>query len=377
MWRWIVLTGGFLFTLPAIVANIEIGLKAGKDYTFLLAGPAMVIGAAVCGVALVKALRDKAYGVSALAFTLLLSLTIMNVLNALGLASHDRAERRNVALSAQETVQRTEAELTRLQEGLLESLEASKRKPSRTVQSEIDAKKIQPFYARSGNCANVTVDDSRLQCAELFALQAQQEAAVKAEILQAKIAEVASRLQNAPVTDSVDPQAENILSVVALALPVRTDAIKETGLLVNGWWAICIELLAAFMPGLVTFLAGVGHVPDRAEIQTKPKTSRRKEVAEPKGAQPVEALPAQPDSIQQWAERIREGRGAVGFSLLSENCNAYMAEHGLPTVSDTLLGRRLAEMGFKKEKVDGKMQYVGIRLEGAKPALSVVKASGA
>lgn len=368
MKRWIVHIGGFLFTLPAIIANIEVGLSAGRDYAFIVGGVAMVIGAAICGIAMVKALQDKAYSVSGLSFVLLASLTIMNIINALGLASHDRAGRRDAALTARETVQRLEEAKGRFQEGLQEGLKASGGKPSRTIQAEIDAKKLQPFYARSTECQNVTVDDSRAQCSELFALSAQFQAAVTVEQLQAKIAEVSTKLQDAPVTDSIDPQAENILAVLSLAAPVRADAVKETGLAVNAWWAICIELLAAFMPGLVAFLAG-GH---RAPAE-KPKreTSRRREA--PKATQPA-ASTAAPDAIQSWADdRIRAGFGAVGFSLLSANCNAYMAECGLPPVSDTLLGRRLVEMGFKKDKVDGKIQYVGIRLEGVKPELVAVK----
>jgi hypothetical protein len=362
---WILHIAGLIFTIPAILANIEIGLDAGRGWAFVSAGVVMVIAAAVCGVALVKSLQTKAFSISALAFVLLACFTLMNVLNALGLASHDRSERRNVALSARENVQRLDEEKSRLEGLIREGLKASKGQPSRTVQSVIDAKKLQPFFARSENCKDVTIDDSREQCSELFALEAQHRAALDVEGHREKLATVAEGLRNVSTPDAIDPQAENILAIASLALSIRSDAVKETGIALNAWWAICIELLAAFMPGLVVFLGGhaVGN-------QSRQKATRQDRAKDTPATKPA---PNQ-DAIAQWAgDRIITGRGAVGFSFLLENCNAWMSENGFPPVSDTLLGRRLGEMGFKKEKIDGKMHYVGIRINAGKAALSVVK----
>ena len=253
------------------------------------------------------------------------------------------------------------------------SREASQRKPSRTVQAEIDAKKLQPFYARSQKCSDVTVDDSRAKCAELFALDAQLSAAKKAEETQSRVERVATKLRPANAPDSIDPQAENILAVAALALPIRSDAVKETGMAVNAWWSICIELMAALMPGLVAFLAGSSAADTQSQPQTRTQKKPKPTAKEAEPA-PIETPKGTPDPIGQWIDdRIRETKyGAVGFALLLENCNQWMDERCLPQVSDTMLGWRLGEMGFKKAKVYGKMQYVGIRLEGLKPALKAV-----
>lgn len=367
---------GLVFMVPAVLVNVESGMASGRSMAHMTAAIAMVIGAGLSGMILGKALRDNAYSVGLISALVLVALTLMNVANALGLASHDRSARRSEAGAAVAKVQRLEDQKRTLEDMISTRSNISSSQSAASLQAESDAKKLQLVYARSKSCADVTLPDSRIFCGELFALDAKLSAARDVEKAQADLAVVISKLNVMTMApESLDPQAENVIAF----MPWSVEA-KSVGLAINGWWALCIEMMASVMPGLVAFLArpatsqathgnaGTGNRPHREDTELAPRKPEQLEQA----AKPRAPLKIAP-SLESFLVGLMKRTGGVtsAADLLAAYCR-HCQELGVLPETQRALGMAMTAAGYAKE-TRGTVRYVGVVMRHAKPALVAVK----
>jgi hypothetical protein len=359
---------GLIFMVPAIFVNIEIGMASERGMAHMTAAVAMVIGAGLSGIILGKALRDKAFGAALASAIVLAVLTIMNITNALGLASHDRSERRSEASAAVAKLQRLEDRKRTLEDMIKTGLSTSSNLSSAKVQADIDAKKLQAIYTRSRSCADVTLDDSRVFCGELFDLGAKLSAASDVESARGDLAKVVSELASAQVApESLDPQADNVLAFI----PWKVDA-KDVGLAINGWWALCIELMASLMPGLVAFMArpaAIKSISGFSGTGADPRPEKPEAVefnAKPRSA------PKLASSLESFLACLVKRSGSVlsAADLLAAYCQ-HCQDLGIQPETQRALGMAMTAAGYSKE-TRGNVRYIGVALRGVRPCLAVV-----
>ena len=367
--------GGLIFMVPAILVNVEIGMASGRGMAHMTAAVAMVIGAGLSGIILGKALRDKAFGAALASAIVLAVLTIMNITNALGLASHDRSERRSEAGAAVAKLQRLEDRKRTLEDMIKTGLSTSSNLSSAKVRADIDAKKLQAIYTRSRSCADVTLDDSRAFCGELFDLGAKLSAALDVESAHGDLAKVVSELASTQVApESLDPQADNVLAF----MPWKVDA-KDVGLAINGWWALCIELMASLMPGLVAFMARPAAIKSTSGFPStgaEPRPEKVEMVAEKPEAVEFNAkprpAPKRAPSLESFLACLvkRSGSMLSAADLLAAYCQ-HCQDLGIEPQTQRALGMAMTAAGYSKE-TRGTVRYIGVALRGVRPCLAVV-----
>jgi hypothetical protein len=292
--------------------------------------------------------------------------------------------------------------------GLKDQLDLEKQISDISADTLVDARakadklRQNKLYKQTANCTGATLPDSIMFCQELIEADAGVERARQVESLRFQLAAVKVR-NNAVdpqiVVTSATPQADTIVAVAAI-MGLSLDKGMVPNIL-----ALTIACLMELVVVIFWLMRNSREEPEtdlscredqktetsryheeNHTIQTSPRSveiqitnashqkvdNQKRETSQPlEKNHKLKAITDETDPIKKWANSRLESHEdkAILASVLLEQFNEWATESGYQRVNSTALGRRLGELGFKKDKIEGKINYLGIALRDQKPRL--------
>ncbi|MBX9925802.1 MAG: hypothetical protein K2Y05_05545, partial [Hyphomicrobiaceae bacterium] len=297
--------------------------------------------------------------------------------------------------------------------------------PAATVQAEIDGVKNSRAWGWSSGCTKVDGKAERQSCDRFHALQAELGSAQQAAVLEKRIADLQSKLDGQGThhgSADADPQAAVLTALLAKVFPnieksdVQTMMTVFVALLLEvgsglglyvafSQWRIhdvrapsaprIMPVAATPLPAINTAAVAVAAQPAVQQIAAKPRSGANdNRVAAPAAL----AAPPPPQQAQVQAARmvapetdverfykenidVTDGSSLTATELYEDYCDWCEAKYKEPLALPTF-GRAFGELGVKKEKIAGRIRYIGIALkseqerrEDKKPPVFDVKAA--
>lgn len=386
-----VLAAGVLLAVSAAM-NWQFGYSLGRsEFDGQIYGAASA--AADCLKALIPffffaAVRNRMWSQAAAAALVGLVVTAYSLTSALGHAALNRMDTSGQRTAGALSYQDARADLKRAQDQLGW---VPQHRPAQMVQSEIDGLKNQRPWTWTKGCSDVTGKQGRDFCQQFHTLSAEIAAANQAQALEARIAEIQSKLgKSAGGHASVegDPQAAVLARLVAPIFPSITTADVQTALTV--FVAVLLEVGSGF--GMyVAFSTWRLHdvhapaAPRMASVSTaavavaapsvltpavaipKPRSSANDNVTKVAVAAAPQRLVAPETDVERFCkERIdtQDGSSLTATSLYEDYC-AWCEEREKEPLALPTFGREFGELGVQKAKVAGRVRYIGIALRTA------------
>ena len=353
--------------LVSAAMNWRFGYTLGKsDFESQLYGAASA--AADCFKALLPffifaALRNRSYSQAlggALLFFVCFSYSLTS---SLGFAALNRADTTGTRALKAETHQDLRVELDRL-------LEAQKtlpvHRPVGTVAGEIDAYKQNPRWLASEGCSNATLVQSMAYCEHYFKLKAERAVAETADIYDAKIAPLRTKLGGLDaesVGKGTDPQSQ-----VLAGLTGRTTAEIQLGLTVL--IALLVELGAslgfytAFSYWRIFDVKGLpAPQPARAVVPAPAFVPAFRLTAIPDSDPSLQPAEPKTDVELYYEERVgrESGSSVTALALYDDYCQWCEAKERQP-LGLPIFTRRFSDLGVQKAKVAGRIRYMDVKL---------------
>lgn len=392
-----VLAAGVLLAVSAAM-NWSFGYSLGRSgFDGQIYGAASA--AADCLKALIPffffaAIRNRMWSQAAAAAVVGLVVTAYSLTSALGHAALNRLDTAGHRSAAAQSYQDTRADLKRAQEQLSW---VPQHRPAQTVQSDIDALKNQRPWVWTKSCSEVTGKQGRDFCQQYHTLTAELAAADQATALEARIAEVRSKIDQSSASGSAlmseaDPQAAVLARLASPILPsVKTEDV-QTALTV--FLAILLEVGSSFgmyvafsswrlydvhapvaprMAQLSTAAAAVAAPSAQASVQApavqvpKPRSSANDnatKVAVAAQPQPQKLMAPETDVQRFYKERVetQDGSSVTATELYEYYC-AWCEDREKEPMALPTFGRDFGELGVQKAKVAGRVRYIGIALK--------------
>jgi len=362
------------------------------------------------------AVRNKVWSQAAASALVWVVVTAYSMTSALGHAALNRFDSTGHRAQEAQAYQDLRTDLKRAEE---QAGWIPQHRPYEAVQAEIEGLKMQKAYKWSQGCTKVTGPSTRGVCQQLTALDAELASASSAKTANAKIDELKAKLASAagnPVLSEADPQAKVLTEIAALAFPnVKIDDVQMA---LTIFVALLLEIGSGFgmyvafsqwrlydrqspaAPKLAvaanTAAAAVAApVLTPVAVETsKPRSgandNRSIEISLETQVAKVPAIEARPAEVHQPEPKIVEARVAAPVARLApeNNTERFYKEnvevHDGSSVTATELyedycswcdsknkepaalpsfAREFAELGVKKEKVAGRVRYIGIALK--------------
>ncbi|MBK9077751.1 MAG: hypothetical protein WBP38_09935 [Hyphomicrobium sp.] len=419
-----VLAAGVLLAVSAAM-NWRFGFSLGRtELDGQIYGAASA--AADCLKALIPffffaAIRNKIWSQAAASALVWVVVTAYSMTSALGHAALNRFDTTGQRAQVAQSYQDLRTELKKAEE---ESSWIPQHRPFATVQSAIEAHKSQRAWKWSNGCKDASSKSEQKYCQEFHALNAELASASGAETAEQRIAEIRSKLAGMEGTTAMseaDPQARVLTDLatafypgvtienVQMALTIFVALLLEIGsgfgmyVAFSQWRLYDVKAPAA--PQMVaaddnTAAAAVAApVLTPAAVQTKKPRSGANDnktldkpieapVAEPLqieaqiaeaqtlvAKQPeVRAIEAKPAPARRIApetntERfykenveVQDGSSVTATQLYEDYCSWCDTKNKEPSALPSF-AREFAELGVKKEKVAGRVRYIGIALK--------------
>jgi len=419
-----VLAAGVLLAVSAAM-NWRFGFSLGRtELDGQIYGAASA--AADCLKALIPffffaAIRNKIWSQAAASALVWVVVTAYSMTSALGHAALNRFDTTGQRAQVAQSYQDLRTELKKAEE---ESSWIPQHRPFATVQSAIEAHKSQRAWKWSNGCKDASSKSEQKYCQEFHALNAELAFASGAETAEQRIAEIRSKLAGMEGTTAMseaDPQARVLTDLatafypgvtienVQMALTIFVALLLEIGsgfgmyVAFSQWRLYDVKAPAA--PQMVaaddnTAAAAVAApVLTPAAVQTKKPRSGANDnktldkpieapVAEPLqieaqiaeaqtlvAKQPeVRAIEAKPAPARRIApetntERfykenveVQDGSSVTATQLYEDYCSWCDTKNKEPSALPSF-AREFAELGVKKEKVAGRVRYIGIALK--------------
>ena len=419
-----VLAAGVLLAVSAAM-NWRFGFSLGRtEMDGQIYGAASA--AADCLKALIPffffaAIRNKIWSQAAASALVWVVVTAYSMTSALGHAALNRFDTTGQRAQVAQSYQDLRTELKKAEE---ESSWIPQHRPFATVQSAIEAHKSQRAWKWSNGCKDASSKSEQKYCQEFHALNAELASASGAETAEQRIAEIRSKLAGMEGTTAMseaDPQARVLTDLatafypgvtienVQMALTIFVALLLEIGsgfgmyVAFSQWRLYDVKAPAA--PQMVaaddnTAAAAVAApVLTPAAVQTKKPRSGANDnktldkpieapVAEPLqieaqiaeaqtlvAKQPeVRAIEAKPAPARRIApetntERfykenveVQDGSSVTATQLYEDYCSWCDTKNKEPSALPSF-AREFAELGVKKEKVAGRVRYIGIALK--------------
>jgi hypothetical protein len=434
-----VLAAGVLLAVSAAM-NWRFGFSLGRtEMDGQIYGAASA--AADCLKALVPffffaALRNKVWSQAAASALVWVVVTAYSMTSALGHAALNRFDSTGSRAQTAQAYQDLRAELKKAEE---QSGWIPQHRPYEAVQSAIEAHKAQAAWKWSNGCKDASSKTEQKFCQQFHALNAELASASGAKTSNDRIAEIKSKLasmEGSTAMSEADPQAKVLTELASAFLPGVK--IENVQMALTIFVALLLEIGSGFgmyvafsqwrlydsqapaAPKMVaaddtTAAAAVAApVLTPAAVQTKkPRSgandnksvdktidvpaveplSIEAQIAEVRQTE-VRAIEAKPvpakrniapetntERFYKENVEVQDGSSVTATQLYEDYCSWCEAKNKEPSALPSF-AREFADLGIKKEKVAGRVRYIGIALksdlaleEAAKPPLYRVDAA--
>jgi hypothetical protein len=415
-----VLAAGVLLAVSAAM-NWRFGFSLGRtELDGQIYGAASA--AADCMKALVPffffaAVRNRIWSQAAASALVWTVVTTYSMTSALGHAALNRFDSTGERAQEAQVYQDLRTELTRAEE---QAAWIPQHRPYETVQSEIDGLKLDKAWKWSKGCTEVTTNMRRQLCQQVTSLEAELASAASAKKADAHIAELKSKIDataGTPALSEADPQAkvltelanaffpnvkiENVQMALTLFVALLLEIGSGFGMYVAfSQWRLYDRQPKPVSPKALTeasTAAAAVAVPvlTPVTVQTKKPRSgandnRSLEIALETPVAPARAIEAPPAEVHQAeptvveskvvapvarlvpennTERfykenveVRDGSSVTATELYEDYCSWCDSKNKEPAALPSF-AREFAELGVKKEKVAGRVRYIGIALK--------------
>jgi hypothetical protein len=416
-----VLAAGVLLAVSAAM-NWRFGFSLGRtELDGQIYGAASA--AADCLKALVPffffaAVRNRIWSQAAASALVWTVVTTYSMTSALGHAALNRFDTTGHRAQEAQSYQDLRSEMKRAEE---QAGWIPQHRPYETVQSEIDGMKLQKAWKWSNGCTSVNSKSERTLCQQLTVLDAELASAASAKEADARIATLKSKIDataGTPAMSEADPQAKVLTELTNAFFP--NVKIENVQMALTLFVALLLEIGSGFgmyvafsqwrlydrqpkpvsprmaqMEGSTAAAAVAVPVLTPVTVQSKKPRSgandnRSVEIAleapvvsaraieaqpaevhqaEPKIAESKVAAPARRLAPETNTERfykenieVRDGSSVTATELYEDYCSWCESKNKEPAALPSF-AREFAELGVKKEKVAGRVRYIGIALK--------------
>lgn len=384
-----VVAAGILLAVSATM-NWSFGFSLGRtEFDGQIYGAASA--AADCLKALVPffffaAVRNKMWSQAAASAIVWCVVTVYSLTSALGHAAlnrFDTASQRTVTAQSYGDLRK---DLTQAQEQLSR---IPHHRPAAAVQADIDNMKNQRPWAWTKGCAEVSGKQGREFCEKYLGLVAELASSIEAKGLQSTIAGLQTKIEetksNGTVTASADPQAEVLAKLtgfdmekVQMAMTIFIALLLEVGsglgmyIAFSQWRLYEREAPAAprVAPVSTAAVAVAAPVSQPAPAQiVKPRSgandNKTAEVKPAVAPAPTQRLMAPENDVERfYKEKVENNNGSsVTATQLYEDYCAWCETKNKEPMALPTFGREFGELGVKKERIAGRVRYIGISLK--------------
>jgi hypothetical protein len=416
-----VLAAGVLLAVSAAM-NWRFGFSLGRsELDGQIYGAASA--AADCMKALVPffffaAVRNRIWSQAAASALVWVVVTAYSMTSALGHAALNRFDSTGHREQAAQAYQDLRTELKRAEE---QSGWIPQHRPFEAVQSQIDGMKMQKAWEWSNGCKTVSSKAERTFCQQLTALDSELASASSAKDADARIAQLRAKIDataGTPALSEADPQAKVLTELANAFFP--NVKIENVQMALTLFVALLLEIGSGFgmyvafsqwrlydrqpmpvsprmaqMEGSTAAAAVAVPVLTPVTVQSKkprsgandnrsieialdaPVASARAieaqpaevhqaetKVAESRVAAPVRRLAPETNTERFYKENIevRDGSSVTATELYEDYCSWCESKNKEPAALPSF-AREFAELGVKKEKVAGRVRYIGIALK--------------
>jgi hypothetical protein len=364
------------------------------------------------------ALRNRIWSQAAASALVWVVVTAYSMTSALGHAALNRFDSTGHREQAAQAYQDLRTELKRAEE---QSGWIPQHRPFEAVQSQIAGMKMQKAWEWSNGCKTVSSKAERTFCQQLTALDSELASASSAKDADARIAQLRVKIDataGTPALSEADPQAKVLTELANAFFP--NVKIENVQMALTLFVALLLEIGSGFgmyvafsqwrlydrqpmpvsprmaqMEGSTAAAAVAVPVLTPVTVQSKkprsgandnrsieialdaPVASARAieaqpaevhqaetKVAESRVAAPVRRLAPETNTERFYKENIevRDGSSVTATELYEDYCSWCESKNKEPAALPSF-AREFAELGVKKEKVAGRVRYIGIALK--------------
>lgn len=414
-----VLAAGVLLAVSAAM-NWRFGFSLGRSEL-----DGQIYGAASAAADCLKALvpffffaavRNRVWSQAAASALVWVVVTAYSMTSALGHAALNRFDSTGQRAQEAQAYQDLRGELKRAEE---QAGWIPQHRPYDAVQSEIEGLKMQKAWKWTDGCKNVNSKTERTFCQQFTALNSELASASSAKEANERIAQLRAKIEAAagtPALSEADPQAKVLTELAAAFFPnVKIDNVQMALTL---FVALLLEIGSGFgmyvafsqwrlydrpmpvapklAPAASTAAAAVAApvltpvavqskkprsgandnrsievaletpVAEARAIEARPAEVHQAEakIAENRFAAPVRRLAPETNTERFYKENIevRDGSSVTATELYEDYCSWCESKNKEPAALPSF-AREFAELGVKKEKVAGRVRYIGIALK--------------
>ncbi|HET6390758.1 hypothetical protein [Hyphomicrobium sp.] len=364
------------------------------------------------------AVRNRVWSQASASALVWVVVTAYSMTSALGHAALNRFDTAGQRAQEAQSYQDLRAELKRAEE---QAGWIPQHRPYDAVQSQIDGLKMQKAWQWSDGCKKVSSKTERTFCQQLTGLESELASASSAKVAEARISELRAKIEataGSPALSEADPQAKVLTELANTFFPgVKMEDVQMA-------LTIFVALLLEIGSGFGMYIAfSQWRLYDRQPMPVSPRMARTEEstaaaaVAVPvltpvavetqkprSGANdnrsieipleapvaPARAIEAQPAEVHQAETKVaetrstmpvrrlapetnterfykenievRDGSSLTATELYEDYCSWCESKNKEPAALPSF-AREFAELGVKKEKVAGRVRYIGIALK--------------
>ncbi len=414
-----VLAAGVLLAVSAAM-NWRFGFSLGRSEL-----DGQIYGAASAAADCLKALipffffaavRNRIWSQAAASALVWTVVTTYSMTSALGHAALNRFDSTGQRAQEAQSYQDLRTELKRAEE---QAGWIPQHRPYEAVQSEIDGLKMQRAWKWTNGCKDVNSKTERGFCQKLTGLDAELASASAAKTADVRISELRSKIDAAagkPALSEADPQAKVLTELASAFFP--SVKIENVQMALTLFVALLLEICSGFgmyvafsqwrlydrqsaAPKLakaeeITAAAAVAapvltpiavetskprsgandnrsiEIPLEREVVQVPAIEARpaevhqveQKVVEARVAAPVARLAPENNTERFYKENVevRDGSSVTATELYEDYCSWCDSKNKEPAALPSF-AREFAELGVKKEKVAGRVRYIGIALK--------------
>ena len=414
-----VLAAGVLLAVSAAM-NWRFGFSLGRTEL-----DGQIYGAASAAADCLKALipffffaavRNRIWSQAAASALVWVVVTTYSMTSALGHAALNRFDSTGHRAQEAQSYQDLRTELKRAEE---QAGWIPQHRPYEAVQSEIDGLKMQKAWKWSNGCKDVNSKTERSFCQKLTGLDAELASASAAKTADVRMSELRSKIDAAagtPALSEADPQAKVLTELASAFFP--NIKIENVQMALTLFVALLLEIGSGFgmyvafsqwrlydrqsaAPNLAraeesTAAAAVAapvltpiavekskprsgandnrsiEIPLEREVVQVPAIEARpaevhqveQKVVEARVAAPVARLAPENNTERFYKENVevRDGSSVTATELYEDYCSWCDSKNKEPAALPSF-AREFAELGVKKEKVAGRVRYIGIALK--------------
>jgi hypothetical protein len=262
-------------------------------------------------------------------------------------------------------------------------------RPGETVAAEVNVLKAQRYWVVTKECTLVTGKGARDFCQQFHKLNAEHASALQSEKLEARIADIGSKLGKATggtAMAEADPQASVLakisgldISTVQTALTIFVALLIEVGsgfgmYVAFAYWRLHDRKAEPLAPA--TASAAAGHpavwsdevatpVSDAVPVEQAAQPPARRGAND--NRTPVRPLVPESDVQRYYRERVvaaAEHSSLTSSELYEDYCRWCEEKERIPFAHPRVT-REIAELGVKKERIGKRTRYFGIALRSA------------